>query len=852
MSTFTYHDAPAAPADALAALPAALAGWFRDRYGAPTPAQRLAWPALARGGHLLVSAPTGTGKTLAALLPIVGDLLTAPTSDSFSDSPLRAVYVAPLKALVNDAARTLEAQLADLATTLPPDARRPRLAVRTGDTAAADRRRLRDEPADLLLTTPESLAVLLAHGAAANTFANLAWLVIDEVHALAGSKRGCDMALSIERLTALSTRPVRRVGLSATATPVEAAARWLAGAAGCAIARAPGPAPPQVAVEPLPEGVRFVAALTDRLLRELPRHRALLVFTNTRALSERVAWAMRRRSPALDDQIAVHHSALAAGRRRAVEERFKNGELRAVVTSTSLELGIDIGRVDLAVLVHPPGDVVRLLQRVGRAGHEPGGVRRGLVLTASPAELLEAAVTVASGLWGQCEPLALPAAPLDVLCQHLLGMCCARSWPPDEMFDLVRRAAPYQGLSRQDFDDCLAYLCGAGGWLPARLREDGDCWRVGDARTARLLRRNLGTIIAERTVPVAVRREPAAEDELAAASYAAVGEIDEAFADRLQPGDRFLLDGKCLEYRARQEGAAVVEEVAGQPRVPRWGRDGWPLSPQLAHRLAALRAQAAEALRDGAAALARLLREDYALGEGAVSALVAHFQEQELVSEVPEPAALLVEIVHSGLFTEYYLHTPLNQPGNDALARVASARLARVHETSATSVVADLGFLLRVRGQLADAAEALRQALAAEGLVGELDAALAAGETLRARFVRVAQTGLMLLRHPERRRKVGGAGWGERRLFEQVRGHDADFVLLRQARRELREEVCDVPAARAYAEALPRLAVRCRHLREPSPFARAWSQAGPGEPVAAETPAEALARLHAELTGGGR
>jgi ATP-dependent helicase Lhr and Lhr-like helicase len=539
-----------------------------------------------------------------------------------------------------------------------------------------------------------------------------------------------------------------------------------------------------------------------------------------------------------------------------VEERFKSGELRVVVSSTSLELGIDIGSVDLAVLVHPPGDVVRLLQRIGRAGHEPGGVRRGLVLTASPAELLEAAVPVASGRWGQCEPLALPAAPLDVLCQHLLGMCCARSWPPEEMYDLARRAGPYAGLASADFDDCLAYLRGVArdgeSWLPARLREDGDCWRVKDAKTARTLRRNIGTIVAERTVPVATRREPLLEDDMATPSYVPVGEVDEAFADRLQPGDRFLLDGKCLEYRARQEGLLVVEEVPGRPRVPRWGRAGWPLSPQLAHRLAALRGEAVEALREGQEALARLLRDDYELGDDAVAVLVAHFQQQELVSEVPDAATLLVEIVSPGFFTEYYLHTPLNQMANDALARVAVARLARDHGRSATSVVADLGLLLRVRGELPDAAESLRRLLAADGFTADLDSSLQEGEALRARFVRVAQAGLMLLRNPEgRKRKVGGEGWAERRLFEQVRAREPDFVLLRQALREVREELCDVPSALAYAEALPRLTVRCRHLSSPSPFAQAWSQAGPGESASAETPAEALARLHAELTGGG-
>ena len=201
--------------------------------------------------------------------------------------------------------------------------------------------------------------------------------------------------------------------------------------------------------------------------------RSTLVFTNTRSLAERLAWALRRAMPDWDALIAVHHSALAPSRRSDVEQRFKQGHLRVVVSSTSLELGIDIGAIDLVVLIHPPGDVVRLLQRVGRAGHGPGRISQGLVLTATPAELLEAAVTAASGLADQCEPLVLPWCPLDVLCQQLAGLAMAGEWSADDAYALIRRSAPFADLSRRDFDDCLAYLFGldAAGqaWLPARL-----------------------------------------------------------------------------------------------------------------------------------------------------------------------------------------------------------------------------------------------------------------------------------------------------------------------------------------------------------------------------------------------
>lgn len=851
------QDGVPTAATALGLLPAPLRRWFAARFGQPTAVQRMGWTALARARHVLLSAPTGTGKTLAAFVPLLADLVQRPSADGWADTPLRALYVAPLKALVNDAARTLEAHRRDLSAFFAPAASLPRIAVRTGDTSPADRRLLRDDPPDILLTTPESLAVLLSLGTSAVLFANLRWVVIDEVHALVGNKRGADLAVCLERLTRLAGDEPRRVGLSATATPLDTAARWLVGTdRPCTIVRAPESPPPTLVLEPLPDDRRFLATLADRLVSELPQYRAVLVFTNTRGLAERLAWVLRRRLPAWDEQIAVHHSALAAPRRRAVEEAFKHGRLRVVVSSTSLELGIDIGSVDLTVLVHPPGDVIRLLQRVGRAGHAPDGQRRGLVLAANGGELLEATVTAASGRAGQCEPLAVPAAPLDVLCQQLLGACAARSWPADELFDLVHRAAPFAALTRADFDACLAYLRGVDAqgepWLPPRLAEDGDCWRIVNTATARLLRRNLGTILAEPTVAVQLLAGPTAADPLDdAMTPIQIGELDEAFADRLQPGDRFLLDGRCLEFRRREPDAVLVAQVVGRPRVPQWTGEGWPLSPQLARRLYILRLQAAEALRDGPAALVALFRDDYHLGPAAAASLADYFQQQECVSEIPDVHTLLIEEVVVDRAAEYYLHTPLNRLGNDALARVLVARLAGQLGRSAISTVADLGLTLRLRQPIADVAATMRALLCADGFADALAASLAGSDVVRTRFARVARTGLMLLRNPlGRRRRVGGVDWPQRQLFEQVRGHDPEFVLLRQALAEVRRELVDERSALEYVAGLPLRTITCRRLRRPSPFACRWTQAEAGAADQPRSPAEALALLHAELTGG--
>jgi ATP-dependent Lhr-like helicase len=841
-------------AAAVAALDGPIREWFAGRFGGPTQAQRLAWPAVAAGKSLLLSAPTGGGKTLAAFLPVLARLRESPAGG------VRCLYVAPLKALVNDVFRNLRETVDGL-----PAGPEIRIGLRTGDTPAAVRRLMLREPPDIWLTTPESLAVVLSQPAAAEVFGSVRWVVVDEVHALAAKKRGADLSVSLERVGGLAPGPVQRLGLSATCCPLTEAARFLAGVGRpCAIAEVPDQVPLQLTVEPLDTAHGFLNALLDRLRPELDRNRTTLIFTNTRGLAERLTWAVRRSYPTLADRIGIHHSSLALGCRREVEERLKRGELRAVVSSTSLELGIDVGCVDGIVLVHPPGGVVRLLQRLGRSGHGPGRRRRGLVLTATPAELLEAAVTGASGRAEQCEPLRVPAPPLDVLCQQLLGMAAQSWWTPDEAYRLVRSAYPYRNLPRADFDDCVNYLAGrhrdGRDWLPSRLRWDGDRFAVRDTRTARVLRCNVGTILTDEprrviqtdrdgealTDPATPRRSDVGPSEPGGAT---VGEVDEAFAERLQPGDRILLFGRSWEVQEADGPELRVREALGRPAVPKWTADGWPLSEQLAERLYLLRAQAAEALRDGPVALEGLLRDQYGLEESAARLLGDFFEQQECMSEVPDGAVCLVEVVGA----EYYVHTPLNRRANDALARVAARRLARDDDEPASSVVADLGFVLSLRGETVLTADDFRGLMRADRFDADLAEAVADSITLRERFRRVATTGLMVLRNPlGGRRRVGGADWAERRLFSRVLAADPDFVLLRQARREVWESCCDREAALRFVESVQRMAVRVRRLAAVSPFAAAWTQpaAGPAETV--DTPARALERLHAVLTGAER
>jgi ATP-dependent Lhr-like helicase len=480
-----------------------------------------------------------------------------------------------------------------------------------------------------------------------------------------------------------------------------------------------------------------------------------------------------------------------------------------------------------------------------------------VILTASPAELLEATVTAASSRAAQYEPLRVPDAPLDVLCQQLLGMAAHCPHDPDEAFALVRIAYPYRHLTRSDFDACLAYLCGKARdgreWLPARLAWNAGQFTISDERTARLLRRNIGTILTDEArlvqlAPGNPTNNPDPFGEAALDTYAStVGQVDEPFADRLNPGDRFVLDGRVLEFRRVEGRALVVTEAAGYSTPPRWQGTGWPVATELARRIYLLRTQAGDCLRDGHAALAQLLRRDYHLGGPAIAALVAFFQRQECLSEIPDPSTCLIEVVPNGISTDHYVHTPLNRTANDAIARVAVLRLVRDHGRSAASIVADLGFLLSVQGSPLAASD-VQHLLAEVNFDADLDEAVRDSWSLRERFRAAALIGLMLLRNPlGHRRRVGGRDWAERRLFDQVMAGDPDFVLLRQARHEMNTILLDAAAARSYLAELLGRTIRCRRLPHVSPLAESWTQPAAGPVESVETPAEALERLHAAL-----
>jgi ATP-dependent Lhr-like helicase len=802
-----------------------LRAWFAEAIGEPTLAQRYAWNTISSGQNFLLSSPTGTGKTLAAFLPIINRIYTQPSDG------LQCLYVAPLKALCRDAYVNLKRAWRSIEQG-DYCAGDLRIGLRTGDTSQRVRRRQLGDPPAILVTTPESLAQMIAHPASHAFLRSARFAIIDEIHALIGSKRGADLAVCLERMDAERGAPIQRIGLSATCTPLQTVAEYLVGTdRRCNVALIADVSEKQFTIEPLFENLDYtpgwLAALLDRLDNALASCRTSIIFTNTRNLAERLTWALRRRYPARCDEIAIHHSAIVAARRRAVERRLKQGRIWTVVSSTSLELGIDIGTVDSVIFVHPPGGVVRLLQRVGRAGHRPGAPRQGLLLTASPSELLEAVVTASSGRDGQIEPVRVIEQPLDVLCQQLVGMAMTGLWSERAAYDVIRRAAPFREVPWEDFQDCLDYLAGRHrdgmAWLPARLVREGDCFTIADQRTARLLRRNLGTILTEDACRIALRA-PTEDD---AANTKPIGEVDLAYAERLHAGDRFVLDGRCLEMKRRESETLIVDEVFGRPQTPRWQGNGVPMPNELARRIYLFRAHAGDLLRDGEADLLAWLCKEYHLGETARVSLARFLQQQEMVSEIPTLPGLLIESVAMQSCSEYFVHTPLPRTSNETIARVLMERWKRARPGEIAAIAADLGIYLLT--PIGIDVETWRELLGAPGFQADFRVHLSQSDLLQQTFARVAQTGLMVLRNPMgRKRKVGGKDWTERRLFEQIRERVGDFVLLRQAEREAVQGACDLESAQEFVRQLAAMPIRVRHLAKPSPFGEGLLQAGMG------------------------
>lgn len=617
---------------ALGGLHPAVAGWFAHAFPAPTQAQIAAWPAIAAGRDTLVAAPTGSGKTLTAFLTAIDTLVREGLSQGLPDTTL-VLYVSPLKALSNDIHINLDAPLegirAELAALGLPDVA-IRTAVRTGDTPQSERALHRKRPPHILATTPESLYVLLGSESGRAMLAGVRTVIVDEIHALVQNKRGSHLALSLERLDALTGRRATRVGLSATQKPIEEVAKFLtgAGARDCAIVDIGHARQRDLALELPPVPLEAVMSnaqwelVYSRIAELVEQHATTLVFVNTRRMAERAA---RHLGELLGkEHVAAHHGSLAKELRLDAEQRLKRGGLKVLVATASLELGIDIGDVELVCQIGSPRSIAAFLQRVGRAGHQVGGVPKGRLFAATRDELMECAALLDSVRRGELDALIMPPAPRDVLAQQIVAEVAAREWDEDELFALVRRAWPYASLPREEFDGLLKMLAEGFstryGQRASYLHRDAVHRKLRGRKGARLTATQSGGTIPD-VGDYAVVLEPQAIQ---------IGTVNEDFAIESIAGDVFQLGNASYRILRVESGRVRVEDAQGQPpSIPFWLGEAPGRSIELSASVSRFRVLLQEKLeREGEAAALRWLRDELALGESAAAQIVAYAAAQ--------------------------------------------------------------------------------------------------------------------------------------------------------------------------------------------------------------------------------
>ncbi|WP_232081111.1 MULTISPECIES: DEAD/DEAH box helicase [unclassified Variovorax] len=612
----------------------AVSGWFSRSFPAPTEAQKAAWPAIRAGRHTLVAAPTGSGKTLTAFLAALDGLVCQGLAPGGLPDETTVVYVSPLKALSNDIRLNLEAPLAGIRAELAalglPDVE-IRSAVRTGDTPSRDRQQSLRQPPHILVTTPESLYVLLGSASGRRMLSTVRTVIVDEIHAIAAGKRGSHLSLSLERLQSLCGRPLTRIGLSATQKPVDEVARFLVGAghlhdgvADCEIVDIGYAKERDLALElpPQPLGAVMTHEQWDQVYARVAElvllHRTTLVFVNTRRMAERAARHLGERLG--KEAVAAHHGSLAKEARLDAEQRLKRGELQVLVATASLELGLDIGDVDLVCQLGSPRSIATFLQRAGRSGHAVGGTPKARLFPQSRDELVECAALLDCVRRGELDALRVPPAPLDVLAQQIVAETASREWDEDALFALVRRAWPYAQLAREQHDAVVRMLAEGfatrNGPRAGYVHKDAVHHRLRERRGARLTALTSGGTIPE-TGDYSVLLEPQAHQ---------IGTVNEDFAVESLAGDVFQLGNTSYRILRIEPGRVRVEDAQGAaPNIPFWLGEAPGRSDELSFGVSRLREELGDHIAaHGADSAVRWLQAAIALSEDAARQLVDH------------------------------------------------------------------------------------------------------------------------------------------------------------------------------------------------------------------------------------
>ena len=801
--------------------------WFDSQFEDFTPAQKKSIMDIHRNNNILISSPTGSGKTLTAFLSVISELTTLAEADKLEDK-VYCIYISPLKALDNDIEKNLDEPLEGIEK-IAGKSLGIRKAVRTGDTTQYQRQKMLKKPPHILITTPETLSILLVAPKFREKLSHVKYVIIDEIHSLAENKRGVHLSLSLERLQHLIGQ-YTRIGLSATVSPIDEVARFLVGyeygvERNCKIVNInylkeldmEVMCPVSDIVLADEEDTRLgMYDLLDDLIQE---NKTTLIFTNTRSGTERFVYNLKKMYPMNynDSNIMAHHSSLSKEVRLETENKLKEGKLKAVVSSTSLELGIDIGYIDLVVLINSPKSVARALQRIGRSGHRLHEKSKGRIIVTDRDDLVECSVLLKNAKEGKIDRISIPRNCLDVLAQHIYGMSIENPWDIDYAYDVIRKSYCYKDLSRDDYEDVLSYMAGeypeleeryvyAKIWIDYKENTFGKRGKL-----ARMLySTNIGTI-------------PDSSGVLVKYDGETVGKIEAAFMERLKKGDTFVLGGRTYRFNYAKGMTINVTPASGPPTIPSWFSQQLPLSFDLAMEIQRFRSymESKFEYRRSKEEIMEFIYDYLYVDDFAANSIYEYFVEQYKYAKIPSNRCLLIEY-YRGFGNRRFVifHSLFGRKVNDALSRAVAYVVAQRYNTNITISISDNGFYLSSDSTIGGL-ESFKE-LTPENFEMILTNSLNKTETLASRFRHCAGRSLMTLRRYKGESKSAGRQQVRGKiLLKFVQEMDENFPILKESRREALEDYMDVKNALKVIEMINsgEMEIKTINTVIPSPFA---------------------------------
>jgi len=821
--------------------------WFKSKFKGFSDPQRYAIIPIHNKENILVSAVTGSGKTLTAFTSILSELITLSENDLL-ENQIYAVYISPLKALSNDIHFNLEQPLKEMEAESKKDFN-IKVAVRTGDTTQSEKSKMLRRSPHILITTPESFSIVLTSPKLREKLSSIKWVIIDEIHALAESKRGVHLSLALERLEELSPN-FTRIGLSATAEPVDEIAQFLVGNnRDCKIAKVDLKKKMDIKVlSPTPDLINVtynkmhedMYILIDNLIQA---HKTTLIFTNTRSATERVVHHLKEKFPKkYTENIGAHHGSLSKEHRLNMEKMMREGKLKAIVCSTSLELGIDIGYIDLVILLGSPKSVARCTQRFGRAGHRLHDTIKGRIIVLDRDDLVECSILLKDVIEGKIDRIHLPENCLDVLAQQIYGIAITGKISEKDLWKMVTGSYCYRNLKYSQFIEVLDYLSGEytkleDRYVYAKIWYDKETGMIGKrSRLARMIyMTNVGTIPDETHVQVKIGEQT-------------IGKIDEAFLERLKRGDVFVLGGNKYEFLYSRGMTAQVKTAEQRPpTIPSWFSEMLPLSFDLAQDISKFRGLMEKKFNNDESReeIIKFIDEYLYVDNNAANAIYEYLKQQYLFQELPNDKKILIEEYKEDSKNFIVFHSLYGRRVNDVLSRAVAYIIGRLYHMDVEIGINDNGFY--VASERSIITSQVFDHLKVKDIDAIMKNAIDKTEVLKRRFRHCAVRSLMILRnYAGRTKRVGRQQVSSMLLLNAVRRISNEFSILQESRREVLEDLMDITNAKNVIKDIEdkRIEVKIFQTRIPSPFAFNLVLEGYVDIMKMEDKVEFLRRMH--------